>query len=40
VIVARHLARVIWRLLTDAREFSKRPPKNAGPSGNAQKDPK
>jgi transposase len=27
VIVARHLARVIWRLLTDGRQFSKRPPK-------------
>jgi transposase len=26
VIVARHLARVVWRLLTDGREFSKRPP--------------
>jgi hypothetical protein len=31
VIVARHLARVIWRLLTDGREFSKRPPKKAHP---------
>jgi transposase len=30
VIVARHLARVVWRLLTDGREFTKRPPtKNA-----------
>lgn len=27
VIVSRHLARVIWRLLTDARPFTKRPPK-------------
>jgi transposase len=26
VIVARHLARVIWRLLTDGRPFTKRPP--------------
>jgi transposase len=32
VIVARHLARVIWRMLTDGREFSKRPPQNALPS--------
>lgn len=28
VVVARNLARVIWRLLTDGREFSKRPPRN------------
>jgi transposase len=28
VIVARHLARVIWRMLTDGREFSKRPPQH------------
>jgi transposase len=27
VIVTRHLARVIWRLLTDDRPFTKRPPK-------------
>lgn len=27
VIIARHLARVIWRLLKDNRPFSKRPPK-------------
>lgn len=27
VIVARHLARVIWRLLKDDRPFTKRPPK-------------
>jgi len=27
VIVARHLARVTWRLLTDDRKFTKRPPK-------------
>ena len=26
VVVASHLARVIWRLLTDNREFTKRPP--------------
>ena len=32
VIVARHLARVVWRLLTDGREFSKRPPQNTLPS--------
>jgi len=25
VIVARHLARVIWRFLTDGRQFVKRP---------------
>jgi transposase len=31
VIVARRLARVIWRLLTDGREFTKRPPKTACP---------
>jgi transposase len=31
VVVARNLARVVWRLLTDGREFSKRPPKNAVP---------
>lgn len=29
VIVARHLARVVWRLLTDGREFTKRPPNNS-----------
>jgi transposase len=28
VVVAHHLARVIWRMLTDGREFSKRPPQN------------
>lgn len=27
VIIARHLARVIWRLLKDDRPFTKRPPK-------------
>jgi transposase len=32
VIVARHLARVVWRLLTDGREFTKRPPHNGLPS--------
>ena len=32
VIVARHLARVIWRLLTDNRPFTKRPPRNASRS--------
>jgi transposase len=32
VIVARHLARVVWRLLTDKREFRKRPPTNSFPS--------
>ena len=31
VVVARNLARVVWRLLTDGREFSKRPPRNAVP---------
>ncbi len=35
VIVARHLARVIWRMLTDGRAFSKRPPKKSPPSPNA-----
>lgn len=29
VVVARNLARVVWRMLTDGREFSKRPPQNA-----------
>ena len=28
VIVARHLARVVWRMITDGREFTKRPPQN------------
>jgi transposase len=32
VIVARHLARTIWRLLKDGREFTKRPPKHTFPS--------
>jgi len=31
VIVARRLARVIWRLLTDSRPFTVRPPKTACP---------
>lgn len=31
VVVARHLARVIWRMLTDGRKFSKRPPQNPLP---------
>jgi transposase len=31
VVVARHLARVIWRLLKDGREFTKRPPKHSFP---------
>jgi transposase len=31
VIVARHLARVIWRLLKDDRDFAKRPPKHTFP---------
>ncbi len=31
VIVARRLARVIWRLLTDGRPFTARPPKTASP---------
>ncbi len=34
VIVARHLARVIWRMLTAGRAFTKRPPKNSCPSRN------
>ncbi len=33
VIVARHVARVIWRLLTDDRPFTKRPPKTTVRSG-------
>ena len=32
VIVARRLARVIWRLLTDDRGFTKRAPKPVSPS--------
>lgn len=37
VVVARHLARVIWRLLTDGRPFTKRPPKNTLQSRNGRK---
>lgn len=37
VIVARHLARVVWRLLTDGREFTKRPPKTVSPSTKLRK---
>jgi hypothetical protein len=37
VIVARRLARVIWRMLTDGRPFTKRPPKKASPCENHQK---
>jgi len=40
VIVARHLARVVWRLLTDRREFTKRPPKPIPPSNNSKKPAK
>ena len=40
VIVARHLARVVWRLLTDGREFSKRPPQNTLPSRHGRRKPK
>jgi len=40
VIVARHLARVIWRLLTDGREFTKRPPHNNLPSHQKRRKPK
>lgn len=34
VVVARRLARVIWRILTDGRQFKKRPPRKASPSHN------
>jgi len=37
VIVARRLARVIWRLLTDGRQFTARPPKTACPSTKPRK---
>lgn len=37
VIVARRLARVIWRLLTDGREFTARPPKTACPTTKPRK---
>jgi transposase len=40
VIVARRLARVIWRLLTDNREFTKRAPKPASPSPKPRKSAK
>ena len=40
VIVARHLARVVWRLLIDGREFSKRPPQNTLPSRQGCRKPK
>jgi transposase len=40
VIVARRLARVIWRLLTDGRQFHKRPPKIAPPSPRPRKSAK
>jgi len=37
VIVARRLARVIWRLLIDDRQFNKRPPKIVPPSPKPRK---
>jgi transposase len=40
VIVASHLARVIWRLLTDNREFTKRPPAKAAPHSQGHRKPK
>jgi transposase len=40
VIVARHLARVIWRILTDGRPFTKRRPKNVLPTPNRPQIPK
>ena len=40
VIVARHLARVVWRLLTDRREFTKRPPNNHSASQPGRRKPK
>ncbi len=40
VIVARRLARVIWRLLTDGREFTKRAPKPVLPSDKPRKSAK
>jgi transposase len=40
VIVARRLARVIWRLLTDGRPFAKRPPKSACPTAKPHKSAK
>jgi len=40
VIVARHLARVVWRLLTDGREFTKRPPNHTPPSPQQRRKPR
>ncbi len=40
VIVARRLARVIWRLLTDGREFTKRAPKPVPPPDKPRKSAK
>lgn len=40
VIVARHLARVVWRMLTDGREFMKRPPKNGQAPGKRRRNPR
>lgn len=40
VIVARRLARVIWRLLTDGRPFAKRPPKATCPTAKPRKSAK
>jgi transposase len=40
VVVARRLARVIWRLLTDGRPFKKRPPQKTPPSDNARRKTK
>jgi transposase len=37
VIVARRLARVVWRLLTDGRPFTARPPKSACPIAKPRK---
>jgi len=37
VVVASHLARVIWRLLTDNRQFAKRPPAKATPHSQARR---
>lgn len=40
VIVARRLARVIWRLLTDGRPFTARPPKTSSRSTKPRKSPR
>jgi transposase len=40
VIVAHHLARVAWRLLTDGRDFTKRQPDNNFPSRQRRRKPK